>query len=161
MLSDIILLGDKSGSFALADAKQSALVAALQALLNNIADVFNGKAIPDLFYLNNFDGITDFPKLVPGQLQSPTLKEVALMLRAWGVDVDSDLELNNHIRTLMGFPSMDKEEYKEMMNRKKEAQEQNSSGTNNSGLNRVRNDTAEREFEQNNMNYTDTETEDL
>lgn len=167
MLSDILLLGDKSGSFALADAKQSALIAALQAQLTNIADVFNGKAIPDLFYLNNFDGITDFPKLIPGQLQAPSLKEVALMLRAWGVDVEDDLELSNHIRRLLGFPETTKEEFDERQSAKEAAIARNNSKSDPTQTNdelddelngkeepRTRDDTAERDFEQNDQSYT-------
>lgn len=157
MLSDILLLGDKSGSFALADAKQSSLMAALQAQLTNIADVFNGKAIPDLFYLNNFKGMTDFPKLEPGQLQTPSLKEVALVLRAWGVDIDADLELNNHIRNLMGFPEMAKEDFDE----RQSAKETNDTGIHSKedpspggADNRPRDDTAERDLEQNDQAYT-------
>lgn len=166
MLSDIILLGDKSGSFALADAKQSALVAALQAQLMNIADVFNGKAIPDLFYLNKFDGITDFPKLVPGNLQTPSLKEVALMLRAWGIDIEEDFELNNHIRSLLNFPEVAKKDFDKQLRAKEVLQaavynKQPAEGTSKPVVGKndpvVRNDTAQRDLEQNDMAYTGTD----
>lgn len=153
LLSDIILLGDKSGSFALADAKQSMLAAALTAQLANIADTFNGKAVPDLFYMNDFDGITDFPKITPGQIQTPSLKEIALVLRAWGVDVDKDFELNNYIRKISGFPELARadfearkdEEQREAM-RSEEATQTDDSLT--------RDDTADRDLEQNDMAYT-------
>ncbi len=165
MLSDIILLGDKSGSFALADAKQSMLASALQAQLNNIAETFNGKAVPDLFYLNDFDGITDFPKIVPGQIQSPSLKEIALILRAWGVDVDKDFELNNHIRTIAGFPKLTKKEYDEhcaeaannahINNNSDPAEDEGGdAGAKPKGDNATRDDTAERDLEQNDQAYT-------
>jgi hypothetical protein len=156
LLSDIILLGDKSGSFALADAKQSMLAAALQAQLMNIADTFNGKAVPALFYMNDFDGITDFPKIEPGQIQVPSLKEVALMLRAWGVDMTKDYELNNYIRKIMGFPDISEQDFKDL----------SVQSTNNTPINNevppaknendkdVRDDTADRTFEQNDMSYT-------
>lgn len=115
MLSDIILIGNnKAGSFALADTKQSMLAAALQAQLQNIADVFNSKAVPDLFSYNTFEGITDFPKIVPGQIQTPSLKELALMLRAMGVDISGDMELMNYLRHILGMPSMSEETFEEV-----------------------------------------------
>ena len=163
LLSDIILLGDKSGSFALADAKQSMLAAALQAQLCNIADTFNGKAVPDLFYMNDFDGITDFPKIVPGQIQSPSLKEVALMLRAWGVDIGKDLDLNNYLRKITGFPEISKKDFDEMYG----ADDPINVGITNGGNpakakedkadpkdKNTRDDTAQRDLEQNDLSYT-------
>lgn len=154
MLSDILLLGDKSGSFALADAKQSALVAALQAMLLNVADVFNGKAIPDLIYLNNFKNLTGIPKLEPGQLQTPSLKEVALMLRAWGIDATKDYDLNNHLRMLLGFPTVTKEDFDKAS--AKEANDARNILNKDPGQSTTttRDDTAERDFEQNDQAYT-------
>jgi hypothetical protein len=159
LLSDIILLGDKSGSFALADAKQSMLAAALQAQLGNIADTFNGKAVPDLFYMNNFDGITDFPKIEPGQIQTPSLKEVALILRAWGVKLDNDFDLTNYIRKICGFPEISKEDFEKQQ--KLSAQESMNARVNNKTTTdpnkndkNTRDDTAERDLEQNDLAYT-------
>lgn len=115
MLSDIILIGSKqSGSFALADAKQSMLASALQAQLLNIADVFNSKAIPDLFSLNIFNGLSGLPKIVPGSVQTPSLKEIALMLRAMGLNIAGDMQLQNFLRHIMGMPDVTKEEFEQM-----------------------------------------------
>ena len=163
LLSDIVLMGDKSGSFALADTKESMLAAALQSHLENIADTFNGKAIPDLFYLNNFDGLTDFPKLVPGQIQTPSLKEVALIMRAVGFDVTKDLEVNNCIRRMLSFPEITEEKFKELY--PVSAKVPNNAGditeaTPGQNPNkRVRNDTAERDLEQNDLAYVGGEGE--
>lgn len=156
LLSDIILLGDKSGSFALADAKQSMLAAALQAQLANIADTFNGKAVPDLFYMNDFDGITDFPRIEPGQIQSPSLKEIALILRAWGLDIGKDLELHNYIRKVTGFPELSKEDFDRVympdpVEPNKDTVDTTGKEVNDDAI--VRNDTADRDLEQNDMNY--------
>jgi len=107
MLSDIILIGGtKSGSFALADTKQSMLAAAIQSQLQNIADVFNSRAVTDLFLFNSFSGITENPKIVPGQIQTPSLKELALVLRAMGLDISGDMELQNHLRQILGMPDL-------------------------------------------------------
>lgn len=158
LLSDIILLGDKSGSFALADAKQSMLSAALQAQLNNIADTFNGKAVPQLFYLNDFDGITDFPKIVPGNIQSPSLKEIALMLRAWGVDINNDFELNNYVRSISGFPKVSKKDFDALAEEEWKKDQVNNTNAPSAGKPKIdnvtRDDTAERDLEQNDLAYT-------
>lgn len=111
MLSDLILLGNKSGSFALASTKQSMLAGALQSQLCNIADVFNNVAVPKLFKFNIFKGLTGLPKIVPGQIQTPSLKELALMLRAMGISVSKDFELQNYLRHILGMPRLDEDTF--------------------------------------------------
>lgn len=115
MLSDIVLIGNgsKAGSFAMADVKQSMLSNALQAQLQNIADVFNQKAVPQLFELNSWD-LEEYPKIVPGQINQPSLKEVAVMLRAMGLDLTKDRDLNNYVRSLMTMPQISQEEFDEI-----------------------------------------------
>lgn len=112
MLSDLVLIGNgsKTGSFAMADVKQSMLSNALQAQLYNIADVFNQNAVPQLFELNSWD-LNELPKVVPGQINSPSLKEVAVMLRAMNLDLTADLDLNNYVRSLMSMPQITQEEF--------------------------------------------------
>ena len=150
MLSDIILIGNnKAGSFALADTKQSMLAAALQAQLQNIADVFNNKAVPDLFKYNYFPDITDFPKIVPGQIQTPSLKELALVLRAMGLNIAGDMKLQNYLRHILGMPDLDQKTFEEVY------QGQSSDANNNAGnVTDEFDDTAENDFEQNDLSYT-------
>jgi hypothetical protein len=115
MLSDIILIGNnRTGSFALADTKQSLLAAALQAQVSNIADVFNAFAVPKLFAMNSFPGLVDFPKIVPSGIQTPSVQEVALMLRAMGLNISKDKELLSYLWHILGFPSMSEETFKEV-----------------------------------------------
>lgn len=114
MLSDLVLLGEKSGSFALADTKQSTLAAALQAQVQNIADVFNSNAVRQLFLMNRFDGMTKLPMIVPGQIQTPSLKELALILRAMGLKIAGDRELMNYLRKVTGMPDLSEEDFKEI-----------------------------------------------
>lgn len=150
MLSDIILIGNnKAGSFALADTKQSMLAASLQAQLQNIADVFNNKAVPDLFSYNYFPDITDFPKIVPGQIQTPSLKELALVLRAMGLNIAGDMKLQNYLRHILGMPDLDQRTFEEVY-------QGQSSDTNNDAGNVTDefDDTAENTFEQNDLSYT-------
>lgn len=112
MLSDIILIGNnRTGSFALADTKQSLLAAALQAQVSNIADVFNAFAVPRLFAMNSFPGLTDLPKIVPSGIQTPSMQEVALMLRAMGLDISKDKTLLSYLWHILGFPSMSDETF--------------------------------------------------
>ena len=112
MLSDIILIGNnRTGSFALADTKQSLLAAALQAQVANIADVFNAFAVPKLFAMNNFPGLVDLPKIVPSGIQTPSVSEVALMLRAMGLNISKDKELLSYLWHVLGFPSMSDETF--------------------------------------------------
>lgn len=108
MLSDIVLIGNgsKAGSYAMADVKQSMLANALQAQLYNIADVFNQKAVTQLFEFNNWQ-LEEYPQIVPGQIATPSLKEVAVMLRAMELDVNADTELNNYLRSLMAMPQLE------------------------------------------------------
>lgn len=114
MLSDIILIGGtKSGSFALADTKQSMLAAALQAQLQNIADVFNSKAVTDLFAFNSFEGITANPSIEPGQIQTPSLKELALVIRAMGLNIAGDFGVQNYLRNILGMPDLDEKTFDE------------------------------------------------
>lgn len=115
MLSDIIMIGNNgTGSFALADTKKSLLAAALQAQVSNIADVFNSRAVPTLFMMNDFPGITELPKIVPSGIQNPSLSELALMLRAMGLNIAGDRELLNYLRHILGFPNMTDDVFNEV-----------------------------------------------
>jgi len=147
MLSDLILIGgEKTGSFALAESKQSLLATALEAQLQNIADVLNKQAVPRLFYYNNFSGLTDFPRIVPGEIETPSLKEIALLLRAMGVNIAGDMELMNYLRKISTLPQMDEETFEEVY------KPQLSAGKHAANFND--DDTVENDFEQNDLNYT-------
>jgi len=104
MLADIVMMGgDKVGSFALGEVKKSLLAASLEAQIQNIADVFNTYAVPKLFQYNYFRGITDLPKIKPGEVETPDLKELAFLLRAAGFRISKDLPLMNFIRRLISL----------------------------------------------------------
>lgn len=178
LLSDIILIGGSSsnGSFALTDNKQSILSAALQSQLYNIADVFNNTAVPSLVRLN-FKNVTEMPKIVPGSIQTPSMSEVSLMLRAMGLDVSKDFELQNYLRHILSMPQLTDEKFKELYSveaqqqSKEEGQQvdnkdqQNNVGDKNPNNNAHKDeetsappelpkDSSEKAFEQNDMNYT-------
>lgn len=115
LLSDIVMMGgDKVGSFALGEVKKSLMAASLEAIVQHIADVFNRYAVPRLFSLNYFAGITDLPKIVPGEVETPDLKELAFLLRAAGMDVKKDLPLMNLLRNSISLKSLTQEELEDM-----------------------------------------------
>ena len=114
MLSDIILIGEKSGSFALADTKQSLLAGSLQAQVQNIADEFNSHVVPKLFEINNFSNIKELPKIVPSQIQTPSLQETALILRSMGLNIAGDQKLQNYLRHVLSMPKLDDETFEEV-----------------------------------------------
>lgn len=145
LLSDIILLGNKSGSYALADTKQSMLAASLQSQLSNIADVFNTKAVPKLFKANNWQELEQLPKIVPSQIIAPSLKEVALMLRAMKLDVTRDMETQNYLRHIMNMPEISPDDFDKIYSEASEAEPAKANDFV---------DTSEKDLEQNDMNYT-------
>lgn len=112
MLADIVMLGTgNGGSFALAEVKKSLLAASLEAQIQNIADVFNKYAVVKLFQLNSFPGMTDAPTIVPGEVETPDIKDVAFLLRASGLDVTKDLTLMNFVRSLASVPELTEEQF--------------------------------------------------
>lgn len=149
MLSDLVLLGgEKTGSFAMAETKQSLLATALNAQLLNIADIFNKYAVPKLIHYNGFDNLTDYPKIVPGNIESPSLKEIALLLRSMGLDISSDMELMNYLRKISSLPQMTEEVFNEVYRDqgKKEGSEPIDESFNDD-------DTVDNDFEQNDLDY--------
>lgn len=157
MLSDLILIGsEKTGSFAMANTKQSLLSSALEAQLANIAEVFNKYAVPKLFQLNTFRGLTDYPRIVPGQIESPSLKEIALLLRAMGVDISNDMPLMNYLRKIADLPQMDEKTFEEVY--KPQAKASRQAGNNAASPKKDQfDDTVENVFEQNDLAYTGQE----
>jgi hypothetical protein len=115
MLADIVMMGgDKVGSFALGEVKKSLLASSLEALVQHIADTLNTFAVPKLFSFNYFPGITDFPQIKPGEVETPDIKEMAFLLRAGGLKVDKDLALMNLIRRLISLDPITEDELEEM-----------------------------------------------
>lgn len=153
LLSDLVLIGgDKTGSFAMADTKKSILASSLEAHLSNIVDVFNSYAVPALFNYNTFN-ISKYPKIVPGQIETPDVKELSMLLRSMGLDVTRDLELQNFIRKLASLPETDQETidrlYTGIDPNAMAAQKTNTSRY----LSRKQDDTIDNDMEQNSMYY--------
>lgn len=159
MLSDIIMIGNNgTGSFALADTKKSLLAAALQAQVSNIADVLNSRAVPTLFKMNSFPGITAYPKIVPSGIQNPSISELALMMRAMGLNIAGDKELLNYLRHILGFPNMTDEVFNSVYAGQAPKKEPDSDGGSADDPDGVSvddpDDSAQKLLEQNDMRYT-------
>lgn len=108
LLSDIVMLGaDKVGSFALADVKKSLLASSLDAQVQGIMDVFNRFAIPRLFALNSFVGLTALPKLEASPVDTVDVKTLAdyiQKLSGAGMPLFPNIDLENHLRSVANLP---------------------------------------------------------
>lgn len=111
LLADIVMMGgDKVGSFALGEVKKSLLAASLESQNSSIADVLNKFAVPYLFKYNYFPGITNLPKITPGQVETPDIKELAFLIRSAGLRVSGDLPLMNMLRQLISLDAITQEQ---------------------------------------------------
>lgn len=114
VLADFILLGhEQVGSFALSSSKTHLFSVALGAWLHSIAAVFNRYAIPRLFRLNTFP-IRHTPKLVPGDIEVPDLRELGeyiTRLAGAGMPLFPDHDLENYLRQVANLPKRKFGEY--------------------------------------------------
>ena len=155
LLSDIVMMGgSQSGSYALADTKTSLLSAALQAQLENIADIINSKAVPVLFMMNDFKDITEYPKVVPGRVTTPSMKEVALVLRAASIDVKKDFKFHNFIRHLIGTEELTEDEFNEIYGAPEEPDNVPDNVPDGGIDAQPPKDTSDKTLEQNDLSYT-------
>lgn len=114
MLSDIVMMGgDKVGSFALAKTKESMLAAALDAQLANVVDILNEIAVPRLFALNTFTGLSGLPKFKVTSVITPNLTELGNFIKALSgakMPLFPDIELENYLRRLVNFPEVSEDD---------------------------------------------------
>lgn len=130
MLADLVMLGaDKVGSYALADAKKTLMAAALEAQLDNIANVLNKFAVPQLFELNTFN-LKTLPRLVHGEVEIPDLTELSRFLSTMvdvGFTLAPDDKLETFLRRIASIPAKSPEAAKlqeKIKQEQKEMQEQ-------------------------------------
>ena len=109
VLADFVLLGQQSvGSFALADSKTKIFALAIGTYLDIICEVFNNQGIPRLIDINgdHFKGITDYPKMIHGDIEEPDLQQFASFVKemvAAGIIVP-DESLEEEIRRVGHLP---------------------------------------------------------
>ena len=108
-LADFILLGhEHTGSFALSDDKTELFAVAIGSYLDIICEAFNNQAIPRLIDLNgeHFKGITDYPKMVHGDIEKIDMNKLAQYIQAMvgtGVLIPDD-ELETYVREAGNLP---------------------------------------------------------
>lgn len=109
VLADFVMLGQQAvGSFALADSKTRIFALAVGTFLDIICEVFNMQAIPRLIDLNgdHFKGISDYPKMVHGDIEDPDLQQFASFVKEMvgvGVIVPDDA-LEEEVRRVGHLP---------------------------------------------------------
>ncbi len=109
VLADFVMLGQQAvGSFALADSKTAIFAMAIGTYLDIICEVFNNQGIPRLIDLNgdHFKGITDYPKMVHGDIDEPDLAQFTTFVKEMvgaGIVVP-DEELEKEVRRIGRLP---------------------------------------------------------
>lgn len=107
VMADFVMMGhEKVGSLALASSKTSMFSLAVGAILQQIAGEINDREIPRLLRYNGMS-TDDPPRLVPGDIETPDPKELAMLITAMsgaGVLSTPDDDLENHLRAVMGLP---------------------------------------------------------
>jgi len=110
LLSDIVLLGsDKVGSFALANIKKSLLSSAIEAQLQNIADIINRQAVEGLFNMNGIE-LEHYPKIVAHPIEVPDIESLSNFLVSAGESgmvMFPDSETENFLRRIVSMPEKD------------------------------------------------------
>lgn len=130
-LSDFILLGHENvGSFALSSDKTELFAVALGSWLDSIQEVINRHAIPRLMQLNGIKP-ESWPRIEHGDIESPDIQELSTYLQqltAAGAAVfngtEDDITLLNHLLTLADLPEKDPDLYREVMEEKKQREEE-------------------------------------
>lgn len=83
-LADFIILGhQKVGSFALSSDKTELFAVAIGTFLDAICETFNSQGIPPLIDINgaHFAGITDYPKMVHGDIEDADIQKLAAFIK--------------------------------------------------------------------------------
>ena len=103
---------DKGGSYALAKEKTNFFVMFITSICDMICEVINRQAVPQLFKLNTWEGLSGLPKLVHGEVtetDAEALGVTLLNLMRAGARVFPNDELLEHIYDELGIPKGDVE----------------------------------------------------
>lgn len=131
ILADFIMLGHQgTGSYALSEDKTELFKMAIGTYLDIICETFNQQGIPALIDINgsHFEGITDYPKLVHGDIdhwELGTLGDFLQKMSSSGILVP-DEEMEDFVRTAARLPAR-KEAGKIRAKTEKESKEEYSS----------------------------------
>jgi hypothetical protein len=79
-LADILLLGNATGSWALAKEKSNFFVMFISSVCDLICEVINKQALAKLFKLNTWEGLSGIPELVHGDVTETDVAEIGMLL---------------------------------------------------------------------------------
>lgn len=118
VLANFIFLGQQSvGSFALSSDKTRLFAMGVGTYMDIICEVFNNQAIPRLIDINgdHFKGITDYPKLEHGDIESKDIEKLATFLeKVIGIGIlVPDEELEDYVRREAGLPERKEGQHRE------------------------------------------------
>lgn len=106
-LAQWAMLGaDKVGSYALSKDQSDFFVMALAGWLNGIVQVLNEIAVPRLFKLNAFNGVTEYPRLVHDPITDRDGLDFADALQKFAADlwINPQPEDEEYLRRKLGLP---------------------------------------------------------
>lgn len=109
VLADFIFLGHQNvGSFALSSDKTELFAMAIGAYLDIICETFNSQGIPPLIDINgsHFEGITDYPKLTHGDIETVDIQKLAAYIKDMagvGILIPDDT-LEDYVREAANLP---------------------------------------------------------
>lgn len=109
VLAEWLQLGTNTqGSYALSNDKTSMFKSTLNTVLKIIENEINRKAIPDLIRLNQFEGLTDYPKIKHGKIDEFGLNEIANFICQLTnndvIDFKNDTNLEDFLREKANLP---------------------------------------------------------
>lgn len=109
VLADFIMIGHQgTGSYALHVDKTGIFRAALNAIAQSIADVFNRHAIPRLFEINGWKP-NELPKIVADNVDAPDLTQLSSFMSTMGglgMEWFPDPDLEKFLRKVAGLPDL-------------------------------------------------------
>ena len=109
VLADFIFLGHQQvGRFALSSDKTELFAMAIGAYLDIICETFNSQGIPPLIDINgsHFEGITDYPKLTHGDIETVDIQKLAAYIKDMagvGILIPDDT-LEDYVREAANLP---------------------------------------------------------
>ena len=108
--------------------------------------------------MNSFPGLVDLPMIVPSGIQTPSVQEVALMLRAMGLDISKDKSLLSYLWHILGFPSLSDDTFNEVYKPQGDNKKTDGGNADEVDDNSINiddpDDSAEKLMEQNDQRYT-------
>jgi len=132
VLADFIFLGQSgNGSMALSVDKTKLFSAAIGTILDTICETLNSKAVPMLFKLNSFVGLTKLPKLIHEDIESIDVAMVGQFLNnisaagasVFGTPENPNVELTNQLLKIINMPQMTEQQVKDGLAARKAKQQ--------------------------------------